>query len=151
MRASSLEDRLSIGDLLVRYTTSLDEGDIEGVVSCFTEDGVVDSPITERFEGRERIRFFASRIASYRRDHGAQLRHFISDLQIEVDGDRARATCYLLDFLTIGGKTELLSPGQYDCRLIRAGGEWLIESRLVHMDRHFRMPWSPAKRETRPA
>src|SRR4051812_14269764 len=113
MAAPSVEDRFKINDIMVRYTTCLDAGDTEGVVSCFTPDGVVDSPISGSYEGHERIRFFASRNADNKKQNGAQLRHVISNMVIDVQGDQAHAQWYLLDFLTTRGKkTELLSPGQ---------------------------------------
>src|ERR1043166_3096624 len=39
-----LQDRLAIHDLLVRYTTALDAGDVATVVDCFTADAVLESP-----------------------------------------------------------------------------------------------------------
>ena len=37
------------------------------------------------------------------------------------------------------GKTELLSPGEYDCTLRKTDGRWRFERRLVTMDRPFRV------------
>ena len=71
-------------------------------------------------------------------EQGGQFRHVLSNLRIDVEGDTARAKCYLLDFLTRDGKTELLSPGDYDCELIRVGDDWRFKTRLVHMDRQFK-------------
>ena len=48
MGRGSIEDRIAIEDLFVRYTTSMDSGDVEGVVGCFTEEGWLDSPIVGR-------------------------------------------------------------------------------------------------------
>jgi len=47
---------------------------------------------------------------------------FDGDIDLDVDGDRAHARCYLLDFLTRDGKTELLSPGEYECELRNRDG-----------------------------
>ena len=41
--------------------------------------------------------------------------------QIDVDGNRGRVRCYLLDYLTMNGKVELISPGQYDCDVVKVG------------------------------
>lgn len=91
MAKPSVEDRLAIEDLLVRYTTALDEGDVEGVVGCFIEDGRLDSPIIGRHEGGAALRAFAADIAGRRR-RGAQFRHVVSNFRIDVSGDRvARA------------------------------------------------------------
>jgi ketosteroid isomerase-like protein len=139
MAKPSTEDRLAIEALFVRYTTALDEGDVEGVVACFTEDGWLDSPIIGRHEGKASLRAFAVEIADRRR-HGAQFRHIVSNFRIEVFGDTGRARCYLLDFATVAGVTTLLSPGEYACELRRVDGEWLFVSRLVMMDKPFSIP-----------
>jgi 3-phenylpropionate/cinnamic acid dioxygenase small subunit len=139
MAKPSVEDRLAIEDLLVRYTTALDEGDVEGLVGCFTEDGWLDSPIIGRHEGEAALRAFATDIAGRRR-RGAQFRHVVSNFRIDVSGDRGRARCYLLDLATVAGVTTLLSPGEYDCELRKVGGEWLFSSRLVMMDKPFAIP-----------
>lgn len=133
MAAPSVADRLMINDLFVRYTMALDAGDVETIVGCFTEDGALESPAVGIYSGRQGIRDFAVRFARFR-ERGSQLRHFISNLAVQVDGDQARATCYLLNVITRNGKTELLAPGRYDCRLARVGGEWLFKHRLVVLD-----------------
>ena len=43
MTTTSIEDRLAINDLFVRYTTALDAGDVETIVGCFTEDGLLEA------------------------------------------------------------------------------------------------------------
>ncbi len=137
MAKPTIEDRLAIEDLFVRYTTALDNGDVDGVVSCFTQDGWLDSPIVGCHQGREQLRAFAEKIAASIRLRGAQYRHVVSNFRIETTKNRARARCYLLDFVTIGEKCELLSPGEYDCELEKIGEEWFFVSRIVHMDQTF--------------
>src|SRR5580698_386969 len=103
----SIEARFAINDLLVRYTTALDAGDVDTIVGCFTEDGALESPVVGIYAGRDAIRDFAQRVAQFR-EHGSQLRHFISNLAVQGDGNAARATCYLLNVMTRNGKTELM-------------------------------------------
>lgn len=134
MAAPSIEDWIKINDLFTRYATALDHGDVETIVGCFTEDAVVDSPVMGSFKGHAAIRDFAERNARLRQA-GVQMRHAISNVRADVDGNRARAGCYLLNYLTKDGTSELLSPGEYDCRLVKAAGEWRFESRLVILDR----------------
>jgi len=140
MAKPTIEDRLAIEDLFVRYTTALDNGDVDGVVSCFTQDGWLDSPIVGCHQGREQLRAFAEKIAASIRLRGAQYRHVVSNFRIETTKNRARARCYLLDFVTIGEKCELLSPGEYDCELEKIGEEWFFVSRIVQLDRTFSIP-----------
>jgi SnoaL-like domain len=58
----------------------------------------------------------------------------ISTLAVEIDGSRASATCYLLNLITRNGKSELLAPGRYECDLVKIGGEWLFQRRVVILD-----------------
>jgi uncharacterized protein (TIGR02246 family) len=141
MTRLSIKDRLAISDLFVRYTTALDGGDVEAVVACFSEDGWLDSPIVGRHQGREELRQFAEKTAAAVRQ-GARFRHMITNLRVAAQDDRIRARCYLLDIVTINGETQILSPGEYDCEVVRRGKAWLFASRLVQMDRVFSMPFS---------
>src|SRR5260370_30143205 len=135
---SYVEDRLAINDLFVRYTIALDTGDVETMVGCFTEDGSLVSPTVGTYSGRPAIREFARRFARFR-ERGSQLRHVISNLAVQLDGDRASATCYLLNVITRNGKSELLAPGRYECRLEKIQGEWLFKHRLVILDHEVRL------------
>ncbi|MGH7040746.1 MAG: nuclear transport factor 2 family protein [Acetobacteraceae bacterium] len=136
MATASIEDRLAISDLFVRYTCALDAGDVETLVDCFTEDGSLHSPAVGAHTGREAIRAFAQRFAAFRRN-GSQLRHVISNLVVQVEGDRAHATCYLTVFLTRDGASRLLAPGQYDCELRKTDDTWRFQKRVVTHDHDY--------------
>src|SRR5271154_6172754 len=110
----SIEDRFGINDLFVRYTTALDAGDVDTIVACFTEDGALESPLVRKYAGRDGIRAFSERFAGVHR-RGVQLRHVISNLAMTVNGDTARATCYLTNIVTIDDKSQLMPPGRYEC------------------------------------
>lgn len=133
MIPSFVEDRLMIDDLFVRYTCALDEGDVESVVGCFTEDASLESPAVGRFAGHAAIRTFARRFAAFR-EGGAQLRHAVSNMRVEFDGNRAKARCYLIVFLTCDGSSRLLPPGVYECDLVKRDGRWLFQHRRVSHD-----------------
>jgi SnoaL-like domain len=137
----SLEQRLAIEDLVIRYTTALDAGEIDGVVDCFVADGWLDSPIVGRHEGPEGLRAFARKNADAIHARGVRLRHFVSNFRVEMlDEKRGRVRCYLLDYATRDGVAELLSPGEYECEVVLTDGEWRFVSRIVRMDRAFPMP-----------
>jgi hypothetical protein len=131
-----MEDWFAINNAFIRYATSLDHGDVEAVVSCFTSEATIESPVLGKFHGHAGVRDFAQRTANLLREH-VQFRHVVTNLVADVDGDRARARCYLLDFRTRDGKTVLLSPGEYDCDLVKIGGRWLFTRRVVVMDQPF--------------
>jgi uncharacterized protein (TIGR02246 family) len=135
-RPPLLEDRLGISDLFTRYTCALDNGDVDTIVGCFTEDGALLSPVVGVHRGRAAIRSFAERFARFRAN-GAQFRHVISNLVMQVDGDSAHATCYLTVFLTRDGQSRLLAPGYYDCELRRSDGVWRFQNRIVRHDHDY--------------
>ena len=102
---------------------------METIVGCFTEDGALAGV----HAGQAAIRAFAERFARFR-ERGSQLRHFISNPAVQVDGNTARATCYLLNVITRDGKNRGDGPGRYDCQLVKLDGEWLFKHRLVMLD-----------------
>ena len=133
MSLADIEDRFAISDLFVRYTTALDRGDVETLVDCFTPDGSLDSPAVGQHSGHAAIRAFAERFARFH-EHGAQLRHVISNLAVTIEGERAQASCYLLNILTRNDKSELLAPGRYECDLVKSEGNWRFQRRVVILD-----------------
>jgi ketosteroid isomerase-like protein len=140
MPAASLDEWFAINNLFVRYATALDACDVDTVVACFEPDGWLDSPVLGRFDGSEGIREFAMRTVKLKQEQGVQFRHVVSNLRVEVEGASAQAWCYLLDYLTHDGNTELLSPGEYTCDLKKTNGDWRFVQRSVKMDRSFKLP-----------
>ncbi|MGH7047227.1 MAG: nuclear transport factor 2 family protein [Stellaceae bacterium] len=128
-----IEDRLAIEDLFVRYTTALDNGEVETVVGCFTADAVLESPAIGQITGHDAIRAFAGRFAALRRD-GTQFRHMVTNLAAEITGERARATCYLLVQITRDSASRALPPGRYECDLVKEDGQWRFRRRIVLHD-----------------
>ena len=138
MAGGSIEDRLAIGDLFVRYATALDEGEVETVVDCFTADAALESPVIGIIAGREAIRAFAGRFAA-QRAAGTQFRHMITNIAAEIsaEGERARASAYLLVLITRDGKSRQLPPGRYECELVKTGGQWRFSRRVVFHDHDY--------------
>lgn len=137
MEPASLQDWFEINSLFIKYATTLDHGDVDGCVDCFRDEAYIESPVLGRFDGKEGIRRFAQKTATVLRERNARFRHVVTNLTVMVEGNRARATCYLLDFYTHEGRTELLSPGEYFCDLTHVDGRWLFDNRIVVMDRTF--------------
>jgi uncharacterized protein (TIGR02246 family) len=136
---SALEERLAIADLFARYAEALDGGDVEGVVSCFTEDAEMVSPSVGTLKGRrDGILQFARRFAALQAG-GTQTRHFISNVIAKVDGDRAEASAYLMCGVTRDGVSRMLPPGRYSCKLAKVDGTWLFERRVIEHDAAFKI------------
>jgi ketosteroid isomerase-like protein len=134
----SIEDRLAISDLFVRYTNALDAGEVETVVDCFTADASLESPVIGVIAGHAAIRAFAGRFAAQRAE-GVQFRHMITNIAIELtpEGNRARATAYLLVLITRDGKSRRLPPGRYECEVVREGDAWRFQRRVVFHDHDY--------------
>jgi uncharacterized protein (TIGR02246 family) len=129
---ASIEDRAAIHDLFTRYCCALDDGEVETVVDCFTEDAALKSPVVD-IAGRDEIRAFAGRFAT-QRAAGTQFRHMVTNIAATIDGDRATATAYLLVLISKGGGHRTLPPGRYDCELVNRHGRWRFSRRTVFHD-----------------
>jgi ketosteroid isomerase-like protein len=133
MQASEIEDRFKIHDLFARYMRSVDNWDEAELFACFTEDGVLESPIVGgRFAGREGQRQFV--INGRKMGEGRQSRHLFTNLEVEINGDRAHARSYLVVNSTKDGKTTIFGTGGYDCQLRKIDGRWLFADRKVFVD-----------------
>jgi len=90
MQLAEMEARFKIHDLFSRYMKSVDNCDEAELFACFTEDGVLETPVLGgRFAGREGQRQFLKN--SREANEGCQLRHFFTNLEVDLDGARARA------------------------------------------------------------
>ncbi len=129
---SEIEEREEIRELYVRYALTIDEDRREEWVACFTDDGVFESPRLGRYAGREELLRFTRVYKEFQA--GAQVRHMVNNISVQIEGDRATGTCYLTYYHTKGGKSELAAVGGYHDRLRKVGGKWLFEHRKVFVD-----------------
>jgi uncharacterized protein (TIGR02246 family) len=127
-----LEDRVAIHDLFTRYCCALDNGEVETVVDCFTADAVLKSPVID-IKGSEEIRAFAGRFAA-QQDAGTQFRHMVTNIAVDIEGNRATATAYLLVLISQGGGHRTLPPGRYECDLVKEHSVWRFARRTVFHD-----------------
>jgi len=133
MDASEAIAREQIRDVISRYNHAGDRGDLEALVRCFTDTGVLDLEGEDDHEGREAIRERLSGVVSdlAGRSERALLRHHVSSIRIELTGNgTAIAASYFLVFTEIG----LDHWGRYADRLVRADGAWRIAHRKVRVD-----------------
>lgn len=125
----SAVDIIAIQQLLARANTAVDAGDGDAYAKCFTEDGVLDAGEAGKFEGSEQIAAAGGSFA------GAMpgLRHWVNNHVIEVDGDRATGTVYIM--VVLGGPEPTAGgTGIYRDHMVRTSEGWLFESRAPHME-----------------
>jgi 3-phenylpropionate/cinnamic acid dioxygenase small subunit len=127
-----VDDFTEIQQLYSRYCWTIDEKKHEEWLNCFTENGGVEGPNFGRYTGREQLRQF---IAKYRSETAMfQMRHVISNIFLEIDGDTAAGKCYLLHYRTHKGVIELIGIGRYHDSLRKVGGKWLFDRRECAWD-----------------
>lgn len=141
MTLDELLAREAIRDTMAKYNTSGDRLKVDDYVSCFTEDGIMESdgvPEDKAFhyEGREEIRAWQMRWLDRDPDapaiHQATfIRHHLSTTRIELTGpDTARARTYWVAWTDIGPD----HAGYYLDEFRKVGEEWLIAHRRARLD-----------------
>lgn len=120
--------RQDISDVLIRYASGIDRRDWDLFRSCFTADCTADYGDVGTFEGVEALTAFM--IESHA-TMGHTL-HRISNVAVDIEGDRATSRCYYdAALLDPDGLTGLNPVGFYDDDLVLDGGIWRIEHRKV--------------------
>lgn len=131
--AFTAADRLEIHELLARYAWSLDTGDEEGFVACFTRDAelvwdVFDTP--GRWHGHAALRRFIQFFKS--RPESAGRQHHVSNQLVTPVAEGARARSYVLVALRSGdGPHRLNVMGYYEDELTREDGGWRLSRRVI--------------------
>jgi 3-phenylpropionate/cinnamic acid dioxygenase small subunit len=123
-------DVLAIRDVIDRYATALDRRDWDHLRSCFTTNCRADYEGFGSWTEREPL---VAWLDTIHRELGPTL-HRITNHQIEVDRDRARATSYLDALLQLRQQDDqdlLHVVGKYVDELIRTDEGWRISDRLV--------------------
>lgn len=132
MSAISAKKRLKILDILHRYVWSMDTGDIEGVVGCFTADGEVqDVSGTVWGKGEGGARGFAEHFLHQPNRAGAQ--HWIQPLLFQPGKDGCVCTSYWhsIKWETNPDLRFIRSIGMYTDWLVRVKGRWLIRKKII--------------------
>jgi SnoaL-like domain len=132
---SYAEDRAEIEDLMARYLFALDFFDADAYAETFAKDGVLDWAMGT-VEGREAIRAEAAGMKeSMARVFGQDtlLRHFVTNIAITVEGDRASTRAAWFEAYNNGpnGSPAMGSFGHYEDELARIEGRWLFKRRKI--------------------
>jgi hypothetical protein len=133
-------DRSEIEDLQARYLFALDWQNPELYASTFTEDGVLvwaggtvtgrAAIVKEMQQARSVDERAAAGVAPLR---PARRRHFISNLVLRIDGDRATGRAYWFEFNDDmrDRRPYLGAYGHYQDELHRVDGQWRFTRRQI--------------------
>ena len=134
------QDRAEIEDLQGRYLFALDWQDPQLYASTFTEDGVLiwaggtvtgrPAIIKEMQQAREADKRAIAGTAPLR---PFRRRHFISNLVLRIEGDRATSRAYWFEFNDDmrDRRPYLGAYGHYEDQLRRVDGHWLFTRRQI--------------------
>lgn len=134
-RVLELEAVQAVRETLLDYAHYHDRGLSSELAMLFTEDAVLDisgygTGLDTSITGREAIREMYAQIDA-RSDGPPPYKHVITNLRIDVDGDQAVTSSYLMDW---GGAATDRGPGggMYRERLERqTDGRWLIKHKCI--------------------
>jgi ketosteroid isomerase-like protein len=124
-RVRRLEDAEAIRTLDAVYCRLLDDGDWPGLVALFTPDGTFDG--LAAVTGRDALLAFFGGLA----DAGlTTFWHHVSNLEIDVDGDRATVRSLLWQPCVVDGVPHV-AAGRYADRLVRTPEGWRYSLKQV--------------------
>ena len=132
----TIEDREEIRELYARYAHTIDNGQFNEWLDCFTEDGRLEvQPLDFKIAGHAQLRQHKERDANSR--GGRYRRHWNGSIHLEPAGaGAARGRCYLVAYNGEPGQLPAVADvGVYDDRVVKcADGAWRFSQRVLAMD-----------------
>ena len=132
-RVQSIEDRLSIYQLVAGYGYAVDGCNADAVGSFYSEDGCYVVDDVGKFEGREQIAGI-TRQSGHQKLVAVGCGHVSTLPYVVIEGDRATATCHtmLIKKGKDGFHVDRLSASRLDL-LRKPDGGWQIEHRQNYL------------------
>jgi uncharacterized protein (TIGR02246 family) len=126
-------DKAAIAELIARYNYAIDHNDYQGWANTFAPDGVFHGIIGKFAAHKELDKFIAS--VKNLTTTSPNLRHYVTNILPEINGNEARCTCFLLmTSTTKEGGSKIAAAGEYEDRLVKINGQWLFLERIVRVD-----------------
>jgi ketosteroid isomerase-like protein len=130
-----LREELALREALARYTYSFDQGELDAVLTFFTDDCVVTDRHGTRHTGTDEVR------ANYKKliDTTHRRFHVWSNVVVSLADDLREAwrIAYFYAHLEpLGGQPEVVG-GPIADQMVKRGGEWRIRERSVSVDLNY--------------
>jgi uncharacterized protein (TIGR02246 family) len=125
-------DKAAIVELIARYNYAIDHTDYQGWANTFAPDGVFHGIIGSFAAHKELDKFIAA--VKNLTATSPNLRHYVTNILSEVNGDEARSRCFLLMTSTTKEGSKIAAAGEYEDRLVKINGQWLFQERIVRVD-----------------
>jgi ketosteroid isomerase-like protein len=126
----STQDQLDIQKIIHRYAKAMDSQQWQLLDTVFVEEAVADYQAIGECHGRRAITDLVAKVLVQCKS----TQHLIGNIDIELDGDKAQSSCYLL--ATHIGKDNFDGEiytvwGEYRDQLIRTADGWRIIHRTL--------------------
>ena len=127
-----LLDKQAINELLVRYCRGADRGDADLIAACYHEGAIEDHGGTFTGPAEDYVAMLRRILPS-----APRMSHLITNILIELEGDRAWSECYFLTFSRregAGGEDgfDSLTMARAVDQLERRDGRWgMVHRRLA--------------------
>jgi uncharacterized protein (TIGR02246 family) len=122
------DDRLDLQELVSRYNQAIDHHDSQAWADVFEEDGVLVVNGEVRARGRNELFQYVER----RRVAGEpKLRHWVTNMLVEVHGDEAKLKLYVMAFNIGAGLEVPYVMGEYEDEAVRRNGQWRFRVRRL--------------------
>jgi hypothetical protein len=118
-----MTDEHQIQQTMARYCWLVDHGGWEEWQGLFTDDASWQSKGADAFTGREALKRLAADLSG--RVSAAPSRHVLSNVLVEVTGETAKLSSYLL--LVMLATNTIALVGEYQVDFIKQGGAWRIK------------------------
>ncbi len=126
-------EKVEIAELIARYNFAIDHDDFQGWADCFAPDGIFDGMIG-CYAARAELERFTNDVKALTATT-PNLRHYVTNILTEVNGNEARSRCFLMmTSTTKEGGTKVVIAGEYQDDLVKHNGRWLFKRRKVHLD-----------------
>jgi ketosteroid isomerase-like protein len=122
-----LEDVEAIRNVVARYCHLIDGAQVDEWIELWTDDGAMVLG-GDRTEGHDALRALAGGV-----DPSMGLRHVVTNVVVDVDGDAATSSSYL-QILVAGPPPTAMMSGRYEDTLRRVDGRWRFAERVMTPD-----------------
>ena len=131
---SNADDHLAIIELANVFENAFDEGDLDAHMATWADEMRFESPFGD-YDDREGYREWVTGFSQQMQGMGGT-RHLITNTVIDVRGDRATQTCYLVIIgqrMNAGGPA-LMATVRFEDELVRTDAGWRFAERVLHLD-----------------
>jgi len=137
-KLETMMSKFEIHEVLMRYGRGVDPADEELLKSCYHSDAIEEHGSTYQGPAHAYIEGAVDRIRKM-----GTMAHYICNVHIELEGDRAYVEAYVLTFARFsrGGESfDTLTGGRICDRFERRAGVWKIAHRKMAFDWNRDMP-----------